>query len=121
MRFLLDMGITPRAIRLLREYGHEGYRCSEFGMATALDEDLVHFAKATDLVIIATDKRFADILVLSGVEEPGVIILRLDNPSFDEMLSGIRRVLETYSEEQMYRSVIVVEHNKTRRHRLGRG
>lgn len=65
-----------------------------------------------------TDKRFGDIIMLSDFDEPGAIILRLDNPTFDEMLSGLRRVLDTYDEHEIWRAIVVVEPDKLRRHSL---
>jgi len=118
MKFLLDMGITPRAVPLLEGLGHEAHRCSEFGLSKALDEELVMFARENGHVLITTDKRFGDIVMLSASLSPAVIILRLGNATFDRMLSGIERVLETYTESEILSAVIVVEPDKVRRRPL---
>jgi len=33
VKFLLDMGITPKAIPMFESFGHEALRCPELGLA----------------------------------------------------------------------------------------
>ncbi len=119
MKFLLDMGITPKAIPMFESFGYEAVRCAELGLARADDESIVAFAQKAGFVVVTADKRFADILVLSGASGPGTIILRLNNPTFSLMISALRRVLETLPETEIWASVTVVEHDKIRSHPLG--
>ena len=119
MKFLLDMGVTPKAIPMFESFGHEAVRCADLGMARADDETIVEHAQRTGAVVVTTDKRFGDILILSGTSGPGTIILRLDNPTFSLMVSALRRVLETRTEREIWGSVTVVEHGKIRSHPLG--
>ncbi len=118
MKSLLDMGITPRAIELIARHGHEAIRCGDVGLGRASDEELVEYARARDAVVIATDKRFGEIIMLSGVRSPGAILLRLGNATFDQMLSAIERVLETYAPAEIQSAITTVEPDKMRRHSL---
>ena len=118
MKFLLDMGITPHAIPLFQRLGYEAHRCSEFGLGAALDEEIVAFARKNGFVIVTLDKRFGDILILSGTSKPSVVILRLGNPTFAQMLSALQRLLETYRESEFQHAIIAVEPDKIRLHSL---
>jgi predicted nuclease of predicted toxin-antitoxin system len=118
MRFLLDMGITPRAIPLFAAHGHEAHRCNEFGLQSALDEDLVALASRAGHVLVTTDKRFGDIVMLSGEDHPSVVILRLGNPTFEQMLLALQRLLETFTEPELEHAIVVVEPDKIRHHGL---
>ena len=71
MKFLLDMGVTPKAIPMFESFGHEAVRCAELGLAEADDESIVAHAQQTGSVVVTSDKRFGDILVLSGATCPG--------------------------------------------------
>lgn len=118
MKFLLDMGITPKGVGLLRSLHHLAHRCGEFGLATALDKDLVEFARKNGFTLVTTDKRFGDIVMLSGRGEPGVVILRLGNATFAEMLRALERLMESCTEIQIKRSITTIEPHKLRRHSL---
>jgi len=42
MRFLLDMGISPKVLGVLRSLGHDAIRCSEVGLYGRLTEISSH-------------------------------------------------------------------------------
>lgn len=118
MKFLLDMGITPKAVGLLRSFDHLAERCDKFGLATAQDEELVEFARDNGYTLVTIDKRFGDIVMLSGRSEPGVVILRLGNATFAEMLRALEQLMGAYTESQIRQSIITIESHRLRRHSL---
>ncbi|PIX38622.1 MAG: hypothetical protein COZ56_19905 [Armatimonadetes bacterium CG_4_8_14_3_um_filter_58_9] len=119
MKFLLDLGITPHALRPFRSAGHEAHRCTEFGLERASDEDIVEFAREGGFAIVTTDKRFGDIVMLSGCSAPTIVLLRLDNPTFRAMVQALDRVLRAFSADELTGAIVTVESNKLRRRSLG--
>ena len=55
MKFLADMGISPRTVAYLRERGHEAIRLDALGMERATDPAVVTYAASQgNIVLTAT-------------------------------------------------------------------
>jgi len=118
MRFLLDMGISPKVLGVLRSLGHDAIRCSEIGLSRATDRDILAHAEADDRILISTDLDFAD-LVMSRTEPcPGLILLRLDNPSAEVMCVRLQVALSALAEDEIAGSVVVIQRSKLRTRKL---
>jgi len=77
MKFLADMGISPRVVSTLRERGHEAVHLQEQGLGTLPDGDILAKARAEGRVLLTHDLDFGELLAASGGELPSVIIFRL--------------------------------------------
>jgi predicted nuclease of predicted toxin-antitoxin system len=40
MKFLIDLALTPKIVKVLRDFGYEAVRVNELGMANAKDKEL---------------------------------------------------------------------------------
>ena len=76
MKILLDMNLTPRWVGFLRERGHQAVRCSEVGLASASDLEVLRFAAAHGYLLLTHDLDFGDLLAYSREAGPSVVILR---------------------------------------------
>lgn len=106
--FLLDVGISPKIINLLVELGHKANHTASVGLEKASDSEILDYAIRNDLIVITSDLGFGNLAVLEKRPIPGMIILRLNNPNAEQMLSSIRRVLTSKRIEEIRRSVTVV-------------
>lgn len=118
MRFLLDMGISPKVATALRTLGHDAIRCPEAGLSTATDSQVLDYAETNRLVLISTDLDFANLAMTHTEPCPGLILLRLDNPSAELMCSRIETALSSLPEEDIEGSVVVIECNRIRTRKL---
>lgn len=118
MRFLLDMGISPKVIGMLEALGHEGVRCSEAGLSKAADAEILAYAQTHGMILISTDLDFADLAMVCKQPCAGMILLRLDNPSSEVMCIRIQVALGALEEEEVSGSIVVIQRNKVRTRKL---
>ena len=121
MRFLLDMGISPKVAESVKSLGHYVIRCSEVGLSTASDNQILTFAQSQNLILISTDLDFADLVFSYREPCPGLILLRLDNPSSEMMASRLRIALTALPEDEIEGCVVVIQQDKVRTRKLPRG
>ena len=79
MKFLADMGISPRSVAFLRDLGVEAVHLHELGLDRLPDAEIVKKARHEGYVVLTHDLDFGELLALSGAEVPSVVIFRLQN------------------------------------------
>ena len=90
MKFLLDVGISPRLGSLLEAEGHEFRYLPEHFSNKTPDSDILKIALDAGEVIITHDLDFGKLLAFSGNSLPSVILFRVHNINakiFHELLS----------------------------------
>lgn len=91
MKFLLDVGISPRLGMLLEEAGHTFRFVPDYYSNRLSDVEILEVARQHQEVLIAHDLDFGTQLAFSGYESPSVIIFRIHhiNPElfFDLLMS----------------------------------
>ena len=98
MRFLADMGISPRSVAFLRDRGVEAVHLHELGLDRMSDAEVIKKARREGYVVLTHDLDFAELIALSGAELPSVVIFRLRDMRPD----NVNRYLE----------VLVTEHQR---------
>jgi predicted nuclease of predicted toxin-antitoxin system len=63
---LLDMGISPKVLNMLRARGWAVYHIRDLGMATASDVEILAEARRQDAAVITSDKDLAEHVVRVG-------------------------------------------------------
>jgi predicted nuclease of predicted toxin-antitoxin system len=76
MRLLIDMNLTPRWVRHLRDAGHECAHWSECGPPSASDATICRYARDHSFVLLTNDLDFPRILAFTSEARPSVILLR---------------------------------------------
>jgi len=101
MRFLADIGISPRSAVFLRSLGHDAVHLRDEGLQRLSDESIVVKALAERRVILTHDLVFGRIVALSRGKLPSVITFRLTdmragevNRRLDDVLSRFKPLLE---------------------------
>src|SRR3989337_3331710 len=77
MKFLADMGISPRVVEELRQKGHDAVHLAEQGLHRMVDGDILQKARQENRVLLTHDLDFGELLAASGGALPSVIIFRL--------------------------------------------
>ncbi len=114
MKFLVDLALSPRTVKALRNCGYEAVRVNELGMAKSKDSEILEYAAKNDMIVITADLDFGDILAFAGYKKPSVIIFRLKEPSPDHinslLLSAIPRITDALNKG----SIVVIEDYRIR-------
>ena len=79
MKFLADMGISPRSVEHLREMGHDATHLREKGLEQLTDTAILAKARAEKRILLTHDLDFGELLAASKAELPSVVIFRLHN------------------------------------------
>jgi predicted nuclease of predicted toxin-antitoxin system len=114
-RFLLDMGVSPKVIEMLRHLGHEAEHVASCGMADADDRQIFDRAVREDQIVITTDLDFGHLAVMRRQPFPGLILLRLDNPTAARMSDCLQRFLADRPEDDYRSAIIILEPGRWRR------
>jgi predicted nuclease of predicted toxin-antitoxin system len=116
MKFLLDQDVYALTERFLREIGYDVVTASELGLSRAQDSDLLKLAVEQGRIFVTRDRDYGNLVFVYGVGK-GVIYLRVLPSDMDDVHAELKRALETYSEDELAKSFVVVEKG---RHRIRR-
>ena len=97
MKFLADMGISPRVVSKLRERGHDAVHLQEGGLGRLPDGDILTKARAEGRVLLTHDLDFGELLAASGGKLPSVIIFRLKDMRAENVNFHLFGILEKQS------------------------
>ena len=79
MRFLADMGISPKVVDVLERLGHQAAHLQQQGLHRLKDSAILEKARKEGCILLTHDLDFGDLLAASGADLPSVIIFRLRN------------------------------------------
>lgn len=91
MKFLADMGISPRTIAKLRSKGYDAVHLIEEGLEKLEDQAILTKARDEGRIVLTIDLDFGYLLAVSGAVLPSVVLFRLGNES--------REVIEAYLDD----------------------
>ena len=81
MRFLSDMGISPKTVTFLQNFGYDAIHLHEMGLDKLPDSDILEKSVNEGSILLTHDLDFGELLSRSGAKMPSVIIFRLRNMS----------------------------------------
>lgn len=93
MRFLADMNLSPLTVTALIKRGWETVRSSSLMAPDTSDLDILRYARENTYVIITQDLDFSPLLMLSGLDRPSLITLRLSQPDPETVTARLLEVL----------------------------
>ena len=114
MKFLIDMALSPKTVKVLRGSGYEAVRVNELGMAKSRDKEILEYAAKKDMVVITVDLDFGDILAITKYKKPSVIILRLKQPSSEHVNSLLLSTLPRIKDSLDKGSIVVIDDYRIR-------
>lgn len=79
MRFIADMGISPKTVHFLCDLGHDAIHLDEQGLDRLEDSGILEKARAEGRIILTHDLDFGELVAASGARLPSVIVFRLRN------------------------------------------
>lgn len=79
MKFLADMGISPRGVAFPRSLGVEAIHVHEPGLERLPDAQIVEMARPEGTIVLTHDLDSGELLALTGADLPSVVIFRLQS------------------------------------------
>ncbi len=99
MKFLGDMGISPRSTDFLKTLGYDAVHLLDQGLERLPDSEIMEKALAEGRIVLTHDLGFGDLLAASGDRLPSVIIFRLQNMKPQNVNRYLQAIIAQYSNE----------------------
>lgn len=119
MRLLTDQDVYGLTVRLLRDLGHDAVTVREAGLSQATDVDLLSHAAQQGRILVSRDRDFGNLVFLQRLGA-GVLYLRVSPSTTTAVHAELKRVLKSYTEEELRGAFVVVEPGRHRFRRLSR-
>jgi len=98
MKFLADMGISPKTVSFLNSLAHDAVHLKDQGLHRAFDSVILEKAVNEGRVLLTHDLDFAELLAASGGKSPSVIIFRLRNMHPDRVNICLNMIMDIHVE-----------------------
>ncbi|MCK4724260.1 MAG: DUF5615 family PIN-like protein [Anaerolineales bacterium] len=118
MKFLADMGISPRTISYLTAQGFDAIHLHELKLDRMSDAEILLKARQDDFIILTHDLDFGDLLAASGEILPSVIIFRLKDMRPDNVNHYIQVAIAQYKDELDKGAILSVNERRIRVRKL---
>jgi predicted nuclease of predicted toxin-antitoxin system len=114
MKFLADMGISPRSTAFLRSQGHDAIHLHDASLDRLSDASILSKALDEGRVVLTHDLDFSDLVAASRARLPSVVTFRLRNMSADHVNRYLQLILADYQERLIAGAVISITEGQIR-------
>jgi predicted nuclease of predicted toxin-antitoxin system len=115
MKFHIDNCLSPMMAAGLAEAGYDARHVRDYGLGSALDEEIFALAANEDRVLISSDTDFASILALMREKKPSVILFhRQTHRRPKEHLSFLLLNLPTLEVDLETGAIVVFDQDRIR-------
>lgn len=74
MRFLADMGISPKTMAFLQSLGHDAVHLHDQGLDRLEDPAILAKAQEEDRILLTHDLDFGELIAVSGARLPSICV-----------------------------------------------
>ena len=114
MKFLADMGISPRVVEELRKNGHDAVHLAEQGLNRMADGDILKKTLQESRILLTHDLDFGELLAANGGNLPSVIVFRLKDMRAPNVGKHLFSIIQQQSEALNRGAVLSVNEQKVR-------
>ena len=93
LRYLADMNISPRTVRILVDAGYDIRRVSDVMPVSAPDKEILEYARRQAMVVLTQDLDFSALVAVSGAAGPSLVNVRMSTGDPDRIGSRLLNVL----------------------------
>jgi predicted nuclease of predicted toxin-antitoxin system len=98
MKFLADMGISPKTVDFLTEFGYDATHLHSEGLERLPDRDILAKALGEERIVLTHDLDFGELVAASGSKLPSVITFRLRNMHPDRVNHYLQEIIRKHQE-----------------------
>ncbi len=114
MRFLADMGISPKIVAVLEHLGHQAAHLQQQGLHRLKDSAILEKARKEGCILLTHDLDFGDLLAASGADLPSVIIFRLRNMRPERVHAYLVNIISQYPKALEDGAIVTVTEGRVR-------
>jgi len=114
MKFLADIGISPRSAKFLRDLGHDAIHLHDEGLDRLSDANILAKALSEGRIVLTHDLDFGELVAASKAQLPSVITFRLRNMAADHVNRYLEIILANHQHYLETGAVISVTERQIR-------
>ncbi len=114
MKILIDMNLSPRWTRVLKETGIEAVHWSEVGPANTPDPAIMAYAAANGFVILTNDLDFGIAQAIANIEKPSVVQIRGEDLRPASIANQVVPALRQMQAELEQGALLTIDSRRTR-------
>ena len=114
MKFLADMGISPKTTAFLQALGHDAVHLTDQGLERLADHDILQKAQQEGRVLLVHDLGFGELIAASGATLPSVITFRLRNMHPDRVNGALQTILSQHVEALERGAILSISEGQVR-------
>ena len=114
MKFLADMGVSPKTVESLKGQGYDAVQISEAGLFRMKDSEILQKALQEERIVLTFDLDFADLLAATATTLPSTIVFRLKTTVPDFVTTRLLSVLAECSRELESGALVTIENGRYR-------
>lgn len=114
MRFLADMGISPKTVEYLASLGHDTVHLHTEGLDRLPDSDILTKARDERRVLLTHDLDFGELIAACETTTPSVVIFRLQNMRPKMVNHYLHGIISQYQSELEHGAVVSVREGQIR-------
>ena len=118
MKFLADMGISPKSVAFLQALGHDAVHLSDQGLERLPDPEIVEKARREGRILLVHDLGFGELVAAGGATLSSVITFRLRNMHPDRVNDALHSILSQHREALEHGAMMSVTEGQVRVRRL---
>ena len=113
-RLYLDQMFSADVAQSLRDQGHDVLRAFETGQDRADDEEILDKAIFQDRILVTLDEHFGDWVILPLSRHPGVIRLKVNPATSENILKLLVPFLSRHSPDQFRDHLVILSEKRAK-------
>lgn len=114
MRFLADMGISPRTVAFLEGLGHDAVHLHAQDLGRMEDSAILGKAREEGRILLTHDLDFGELIAASGAKLPSIVIFRLRNMRPERVNGYLESIVKQHEELLEQGAIISVTEGQVR-------
>ena len=114
LKLYLDQMFQLDVAEALRAEGYDVVRTSEVGQARADDQEILQKAIAENRILITLDEHFGDWVILPLKQHPGVIRLKVNPTTSNNVIEALLPFLKLHSSEQFKDHLVILSPKRSK-------
>ena len=114
LKLFLDQMLRMDVAQTLRDEGHDVVRASEVGQARADDQQILQKAIDENRILVTLDEHFGDWVILPLSKHPGVIRLKVNPTTSNNIIKLLIPFLRIHSSEQFRNHLVILSLNRAK-------
>ena len=114
MRFLADMGISPKTVAFLQSLGHDAVHLHDQDLDRLEDPAILAKAQEEDRILLTHDLDFGELIAVSGARLPSIVVFRLRNMRPEMVSRYLQGIIDQHGESLEKGAIISVTEGQVR-------